>query len=1176
MALVAAVLLVVSAGLIFWRLSQGPISLSRLVPRVEESLTQLVEPNTVTCAEIVIAKRGRLHSLNFQVTDVALTGPKNNEIARFKELDVDLDFFALMRGKVRPKAISLSGLHLAASRDINGKLSFALGGPKTSETDTTIEPTVWLARWLDPDEHGPLRRLERIEIIDASLEVNDLKIDQIWGADDLRIAVQRTRSGFKTSLDMTTAINSKKIPFSATAAYSRDNQALEAHLKIAGLNLSDLAFFSPSLAPLTGIDLVADASIDVAVDKEWAINIPAFEFKTPAGTITGAVDLSDPKRKISGNLEITELRPSVVGADVPQLEALKDFGIVVGGRADFALTNLEQLEITKLKLNISGQDRAKVDLGGLSADELNINFKNGGISGQLVVDNLNPHQLAQHIKLLKPVAGLRFPIKATLTADILGWQSGTIDFGLRVGSGHVDLPDPVAQTTSLSGATLAGRLTDLQALTVSQGMIDLGGDTKIDFSSTIRFSDPMPAITAEADIAALSIERLQELWPPNVAEGARTWVSNHILDGAVSNVHAKAEIGDTRGRLGLRSLTGQFTFSDLQLVVFPGISAITGINGTASISKAQLGFDLTDAHLGDLTVTGGSVVISGLDKGPTVLRIATSVDGPVPDALALVNDKPLALVDPKFINAKEVSGTSTTLVSLSLPLGGPDSGTISTFDITSKITDFTWSTPPIGPATSEGEFSLHVTPTGVDLKGTSNVGLAPISIVFNEYFSGTDLLRKIDVRGTLNREAWQSLGVPELDFLSGTLGVDVNFTTDRQNTSKIVGEIDLRQAEITIPEIAWHKPSGSPGQLSVSGVTKATDEWIFDPIALTANDFSAGARLEIKDKPLSVTAVDLIEFKHGRNDLKFRVKAGENDRFEIQVRGSAFDIEPVVSSWHHHPAGVENSSKKRPEIPAFDLDIDLDGILGRDDVKLSNLTASISFDGTTVNIGTVSAKIGDSGHLSISTSLAKDLRTANAEVDGLGAVMSMFHLAEYFDGGTMTLNGNEAADGQLSGPLEMRDLKFNEAPIFAQLLRAASMEGLLSTIKGQGLSIKLLKSELVFKDSILKINNLIIHADGVGVTADGTIDFASKSLDTQGFLTPAATIQRVIGKIPLLGQILTGVKREGFIATEFSMTGPLTEPIIKAKPLSTLTPGLTRDLFRFKNSGNDDTPSVQD
>ncbi len=57
--------------------------------------------------------------------------------------------------------------------------------------------------------------------------------------------------------------------------------------------------------------------------------------------------------------------------------------------------------------------------------------------------------------------------------------------------------------------------------------------------------------------------------------------------------------------------------------------------------------------------------------------------------------------------------------------------------------------------------------------------------------------------------------------------------------------------------------------------------------------------------------------------------------------------------------------------------------------------------------------------------------------DGLGAVLSLLHIAPYFDGGTLSLDGGAAAVGDpITAHLEMQNLKITKSPVFAQLLRA--------------------------------------------------------------------------------------------------------------------------------------------
>jgi hypothetical protein len=131
------------------------------------------------------------------------------------------------------------------------------------------------------------------------------------------------------------------------------------------------------------------------------------------------------------------------------------------------------------------------------------------------------------------------------------------------------------------------------------------------------------------------------------------------------------------------------------------------------------------------------------------------------------------------------------------------------------------------------------------------------------------------------------------------------------------------------------------------------------------------------------------------------------------------------------------------------------------------------------------------------------------------------------------------------------------------LLRLTSLQGLLASFTGSGFNINRVKSELSYEKSRLAIENMRVHADGLGIVVNGVIDFGAAEVDISGALAPSGTLQRVIGHIPLLGRLLTGVNREGIVAAQFTITGKLDEPEVKANPLSMLTPGITRDLMKL-------------
>ena len=74
----------------------------------------------------------------------------------------------------------------------------------------------------------------------------------------------------------------------------------------------------------------------------------------------------------------------------------------------------------------------------------------------------------------------------------------------------------------------------------------------------------------------------------------------------------------------------------------------------------------------------------------------------------------------------------------------------------------------------------------------------------------------------------------------------------------------------------------------------------------------------------------------------------------------------------------------------------------------------------------------------------------------------------------------------------------------------------------------------------------------------------------RGTLVPASTLQKTIGKIPLLGDILVGKKvGEGVFGVSFKMKGPPKNIKTVVNPIKTLTPRfITRTLEKIKKQNN--------
>ena len=125
----------------------------------------------------------------------------------------------------------------------------------------------------------------------------------------------------------------------------------------------------------------------------------------------------------------------------------------------------------------------------------------------------------------------------------------------------------------------------------------------------------------------------------------------------------------------------------------------------------------------------------------------------------------------------------------------------------------------------------------------------------------------------------------------------------------------------------------------------------------------------------------------------------------------------------------------------------------------------------------------------------------------------------------------------------------------------ASFSGLSNALRGQGVPVQRLVVPFRLQGQRITLNEARMVGSDIGARADGSIDLGAQTLAINGTVAPAYTINRFLGRIPILGQIMSGGRSDAVLAATFSVSGPISQPQISVNPLAALVPGVIRDLF---------------
>ena len=190
-----------------------------------------------------------------------------------------------------------------------------------------------------------------------------------------------------------------------------------------------------------------------------------------------------------------------------------------------------------------------------------------------------------------------------------------------------------------------------------------------------------------------------------------------------------------------------------------------------------------------------------------------------------------------------------------------------------------------------------------------------------------------------------------------------------------------------------------------------------------------------------------------------------------------------------------------------------------------------------------------------------DLFAGNAK-----PLVKKYDFIKGFEGGYLKFDSIEKNKVSNSN-LKIFDFKLKEVPALTKLLTLASLQGIADLLTGEG--IRFNEFEMIFnnKDGLMTIEEIYSLGPSISILMDGYIQ-KDDLVSLRGTLVPATTVNKVIGSIPVIGDLLVGKKAgEGVFGVSFKIKGYPDDLKTSVNPIKTLTPRfITRTLEKIKKS----------
>ena len=279
-----------------------------------------------------------------------------------------------------------------------------------------------------------------------------------------------------------------------------------------------------------------------------------------------------------------------------------------------------------------------------------------------------------------------------------------------------------------------------------------------------------------------------------------------------------------------------------------------------------------------------------------------------------------------------------------------------------------------------------------------------------------------------------------------------------------------------------------------------------------------------------------------------------------QLSGSTFNADNLLEN-------IINSEKKTDTIDKdFKLEIKIDNLILDSSHNLQNLSGNLSFKNQEIYNGNLIGFFSDNEKLQFTVKSVDGEKITTLFLDKAGAIVNRYKFIKGFEEGSLDFYSTKKGQESVS-TLKIYDFKLKELPALTKLLTLASLQGIADLLSGEGIRFNEFEMNFSNKANLMKIDEIYAIGPAISILMSGYTE-KEKLISLRGTLVPATTLNKVIGSIPFLGNILVGKKTgEGVFGVSFKIKGSPNNLETTVNPIKTLTPRfITRTLEKIKNN----------
>ena len=312
----------------------------------------------------------------------------------------------------------------------------------------------------------------------------------------------------------------------------------------------------------------------------------------------------------------------------------------------------------------------------------------------------------------------------------------------------------------------------------------------------------------------------------------------------------------------------------------------------------------------------------------------------------------------------------------------------------------------------------------------------------------------------------------------------------------------------------------------------------------------------LKVSELNSVTFDYVDIQNKKNNFQ-AIQDGKNFIISGKVFNASKLIEDLIFEDNKNRNIFENN---------YSIVLDLDEVYLHDNDVVYDLDGNLNLVNNEITYANISSKFNDNEKISFTLTSKDNQKVTTFYSDQAKPFVKKFNFIKGFEKGSLDFYSVKSKD-MTNSKLKIYDFSLKELPALTKILTLASLQGIADLLSGEGIGFSEFEMNFQNKNKLMTINEIYAIGPAISILMEGYIE-ESKLVSLRGTLVPATTINKAIGSIPILGDILVGKKTgEGVFGVSFKIKGPPKKIETTVNPIKTLTPRfITRTLEKIKKN----------